>query len=264
MNITLGQYVPGNSILHKIDPRVKFILLIILILVLFFFDIYIAFIGYTLFASMLIYISKVPFKSVLKSLKPLYWILLITLLTNPFFHEGTVVFYCSFFSISKEGIIIGITMTYRLILLIVLSSFLTLTTKTVEMTDAVESLLSPLKFLNVNPHIIAMIISLGLRFVPTTIREFNQITKAQKSRGVDFESGNLINKVKNFIPIIFPLILLTFKRADELSMAMEARCYTENKARTVRKKLQITFIDYKAMFFTLIFICCLIFLENIM
>jgi len=262
MNITLGQYIEGDSILHKADPRVKFLLLIILIFSLFFFDIKIAFIAYSLLILTIIYISKIPFKSIIKSLKPIYWILILTLVSNPFFHDGAAIFSYSFFSITREGIIIGITMTYRLMLLIMLSSFLTLTTKTITMADAVEDLLKPLKFIKVNPHTIAIIISLGLRFVPTTIREFNQITKAQKSRGVDFENGNLFTKIKNFIPIIFPLILITFQRADELSMAMEARCYTENKTRAKRNKLKISLVDYKMIFFTFLFIITLIILQN--
>jgi len=262
MNITLGQYIEGNSILHKADPRVKFVLLIILIFSLFLFDIKIAFIAYSFLILTIIYISKIPFKSVIKSLKPIYWILILTLVSNPFFHDGTVILSSSFFTVTEEGIIIGLTMTYRLILLILLSSFLTLTTKTITMADAVEDLLKPLKYFKVNPHTIAMIITLGLRFVPTTIREFNQITKAQKSRGVDFENGNLLTKIKNFIPIIFPLILITFQRADELSMAMEARCYTENKTRSKRNKLKISFLDYEIIFFTFLFIITLIILQN--
>lgn len=262
MNITLGQYIEGNSILHKCDPRVKFILLIILIFSLFLLDLKIAFIGYSILILTIIYISKIPFKSMINSLKPIYWIMILTLISNPFFHEGAVIFSYSFFTITKEGIIIGLTMTYRLILLIILSSFLTLTTKTITMADAIEDLLKPLKFFKVNPHTIAIIISLGLRFVPTTIREFNQITKAQKSRGIDFENGNLIKKIKNFIPIIFPLILITFQRADELSMAMEARCYTENKIRSKRNKLKITSTDYKITLCASIFILTLIFFQN--
>lgn len=261
MNITLGEYISGDSILHKMDPRVKLILLIILMAALFLFNIYLAFIAYSFLILIMTSISKIKLKSVLKSLKPLYWILLATLFTNPFFHDGNILFSYSVIKITDEGIFIGITMTYRLMILIILSSFLTLTTKPIQMADAVEDLCNPLKFFKINPHIIAMIITLGIRFVPTTIREFEEITKAQKSRGVDFENVNMIQKIKNFIPIIFPLILLTFQRADELSMAMEARCYTENKTRSSRKKLKITNMDYKAIYFVILFIITIVLLQ---
>lgn len=254
MNITLGQYIDGDSLLHKLDARVKFILVVILIIALFLFDIYLSLTAYSVLVFMLIYISGISLKSIIKSLKPIYWILLLTLLTNVFFHEGKIIFSYSLISVTEEGIIIGVTMAFRLLLLILLSSFLTLTTKIIVMLDAVENLLKPLRYLKINPHTIAMIIGLGLHFVPETLKEFEQIVKAQKSRGVDFDNGNLIKKIKNFIPIIFPLILLSFKKAEELSAAMEARCYTENKIRTGRKKFQITSEDYKAMLFTFCFI----------
>ncbi|MBP3721693.1 MAG: energy-coupling factor transporter transmembrane protein EcfT [Selenomonadaceae bacterium] len=262
MNITLGQYIDGDSFLHNMDSRVKFILIVILIIALFLFNIYLSLFAYTILTIILIYISKIPLNSVIKSIKPLYWILLLTLLTNPFFHEGKIIFSYSIISVTEEGILIGITMTVRLLLLIILSSLLTFTTKTIVLADAIEDLLKPLKYFKINPHTIAMIVSLGLRFVPTTIKEFEQIVKAQKSRGMDFDDGNLIKKIKNFIPIIFPLILLTFKRAEELSLAMEARCYTENKIRTRRKKLKMTVIDYKAVLFVFLFILTLIILQS--
>lgn len=262
MNITLGQYVDGNSLLHKMDPRVKFLLLVVLIISLFIFNIYLSLLTFSLFIFILIYISKIPLKSIIKSLQPVYWILLLTLFTNPFFHEGTVIFSYSIISVTKEGILIGFSMAYRLLLLILLSSFLTLTTKTITMADAIEDLLKPLKYFKINAHTIAMIITLGLRFVPITINEFKQIVKAQKSRGVDFDNGNIIKKINNFIPIIFPLILLAFQRAEELSTAMEARCYTETKSRSKRKKFKITVTDYKAILFTFLFILTLAILQN--
>ncbi|MBR3722603.1 MAG: energy-coupling factor transporter transmembrane protein EcfT [Selenomonadaceae bacterium] len=259
MNITLGQYIDGNSVLHKTDPKIKLMLIVPLVFSLFIFDYKVTFPTYTALILFLARISKIPFKSLIISLKPVWWILAFTLLLNPFFHEGEILFSIFKISATKEGAVTGFVMAYRFALFILLSSFLTLTTKTVALTDAVEDILKPLKLVNISPHYAAMTISLAFRFVPTTIHEYEQIVKAQKSRGIYFDEGGIFRRIKNMGAIVFPLMLLTFQRAEDLSFALEARCYNENRGK--RKQSRMNGNDYLAIAFITVFIICNVFLQ---
>ena len=251
-DITLGQFFPSNSILHRLDPRVKIVLLFVLMVLIFLVDEMISYSILTIIILLLIAMSKIPFVAVIKSLKPLIWIAIFTFMVHLISHDGEILYECFLFKITDEGIYKGIAITLRLILLIVLSSLLMFTTSPLKLTDATEKLLSPLSRFGVPAHELAMMMTIALRFIPTLLEETDKIIKAQSARGVDFESGNIIKRAKSMVPILVPLFLSAFRRADELAMAMEARCYRGGQGRTHMKKLQITSLDYTAI--TIIFI----------
>lgn len=255
-DITLGQFFPGNSILHKLDPRTKIILLFVLMILIFAADGAAAYSLLTIFTAALIFLSKVPPVTVLKSLKPLIWIILFTLLIHLVSHEGEILMQFFIFKITDEGIKLGILISLRLILIIILSSLLTFTTSPIQLTDATEKILSPLSKFGVPAHELAMMMTIALRFIPTLIEETDKIIKAQKSRGVDFETGNLFRRMKMFVPILVPLFLSSFRRADDLAMAMEARCYRGGEGRTHMKELNFRRRDFFS-FGAVIFICIL-------
>ena len=252
--IMLGQFFPGESILHKLDPRTKIILLFILMIVIFLAEGTAAYAFLTFATAFLIFISKIPPLTVLKSLKPLSWIILFTLLIHLVSHDGEVLAKIFFFKITDEGLRTGILISLRLILVIILSSLLTFTTSPIKLTDAVEKILSPLAKFGVPSHEIAMMMTIALRFIPTLLEETDKIIKAQKSRGADFETGNIFKRLKNFVPILVPLFLSSFRRADDLAMAMEARCYRGGEGRTHMKILKFSRADFFAGIFV-IFIC---------
>jgi energy-coupling factor transport system permease protein len=202
----------------------------------------------------LIAVSKIPPITILKSLKPLMLIILFTMIIHLFSHDGEILAEFWILKITDEGIKFGVLLSLRLILLIVLSSLLTFTTSPIKLTDAMEKLLSPFAKFGVPAHELAMMMTIALRFIPTLIEETDKIIKAQKSRGADFESGNLLQRLKNFIPILVPLFLSSFRRADDLAMAMEARCYRGGAGRTHMKKLFLTRADFFAVF-AVILIC---------
>jgi len=245
-NITLGQFFPGNSILHRLDPRTKIILLFVLMILIFTADGWAAYTTLTLLTAGLIFLSKVPPLTVIKSVKPLSWIILFTLLIHFVSHDGEVLAEIYVFKVTREGIIYGVLISLRLVLLICLSSLLTFTTSPLKLTDATEKLLSPLKKIGVPSHELAMMMTIAIRFVPTLIEETDKIIKAQKSRGLDFESGGFMKKLKSMVPILVPLFLSSFRRADDLAMAMEARCYRGGEGRTHLKQLRLTNLDFYA------------------
>lgn len=258
-DITLGQFFPGNSFLHKLDPRTKIILLFVLMILIFAADGIFAYAFLTVVTAVLIFLSKVPPLTVLKSVKPLSWIILFTLLIHLVSHEGEVLTKIFIFNITDEGIKFGVLISLRLILLIILSSLLTFTTSPIQLTDAMEKILSPLSRFGVPSHELAMMMTIALRFIPTLIEETDKIIKAQKSRGVDFESGNIFKRMKMFVPILVPLFLSSFRRADDLAMAMEARCYRGGEGRTHMRELKMRrrdFFSFGAIIF--IFILTLI------
>lgn len=248
-DITLGQFFPGNSILHKLDPRTKIILLFLLMILIFAADGVAAYIFLIFFTAAIIFLSKIPPLTVLKSVKPLSWIILFTLLIHFVSHDGEILAKIFIFNVTVEGIKFGIFISLRLILLIIFSSLLTFTTSPIQLTDAMEKILSPLKKFGVPAHELAMMMTIALRFIPTLIEETEKIIKAQKSRGVDFESGNLLKRLKNFVPILVPLFLSSFRRADELAMAMEARCYRGGEGRTHMRELKFLRKDYLSIIF---------------
>lgn len=240
-DITLGQYIPGDSFIHKLDPRVKIIISIIYIINLFLINNFIGYIFVAAFTLMAIIISKVPFSFIYKGLKPIFILIIITALLNIFMTSGgDVIYKWHFITIYENGLRLAGFMVVRLIFLIVGTSLLTFTTSPIELTDGIESLLNPLKKVGVPAHELAMMMTIALRFIPTLMDETDKIMKAQMARGADFESGNLIQRAKSLIPLLVPLFISSFRRAEDLSMAMEARCYRGGENRTRLKQLRFT------------------------
>lgn len=240
-DITLGQFFPGYSVLHKLDPRTKLILSIIAIVAIFFANSAITFIIFTLGAVLLIAVSRISFSVIVKGIKPILFILLFTAILNLFMTggEGEPLVDFWIFRIYTEGIVRAVFMALRVMLLIVVTSMLlTYTTSPIALTDGLESLLSPLKKIGVPVHTFAMMMSIALRFIPTLVEETDKIMNAQKSRGADFSSGGLVKRAKALIPILIPLIVSSFKRAEELATAMECRCYRGDVGRTKLVKLE--------------------------
>jgi energy-coupling factor transport system permease protein len=262
-DITIGQYFPGASLLHRLDPRTKIILLFLFIIGIFVFDTPLSYGLLSLFTVSLIYFSQVPMRMMIKSIKPLWWILLFTFLINLCSVSGEAFAHIWIFALTWEGLRQAVFICLRLILLILLSSLLTFTTSPLALTDALENLMGPFKRLGMPAHELAMMMTIALRFVPTLIEETDKIMKAQKSRGSDFSSGSLLHRVKSLIPILVPLFISAFRRADELAMAMEARCYRGGVGRTQMKALRITTIDYVAYGASLLFACTLVGLKVI-
>ena len=240
-DITLGQFFPGYSPLHKLDPRTKIILAVLSIVAIFFANNAVSFALLTLAAMVMIAISRISFKVILRGIRPIIIILLFTAVLNILMTDGKGTPLVEFWIISiyTEGIVRAVFMALRVVLLIVITSMLlTYTTSPISLTDGLESLLSPLKVIRVPVHTFAMMMSIALRFIPTLIEETEKIMNAQKSRGADFSSGGLIKRAKALIPILIPLIVSSFKRAEELATAMECRCYRGDKNRTKLVKLQ--------------------------
>ncbi len=231
-DITLGQYFPGESFIHKLDPRVKILATFIFIIELFLISEFIQYIWVVLFLVLVITASKVPLKFMLKGLRPLMIIILLTFGINIFMTKGEILWSLGPLNITREGLHQAIFMGSRLILLIIGSSVLTLTTKPIKLTDGIEKLLNPFKKIGVPAHELAMMMTIALRFIPTLLEETDKIMKAQMARGADFESGNLFKRAKSLIPLLVPLFISAFRRADELAMAMEARCYRGGENRT--------------------------------
>ena len=238
-DITLGQYFPGKSVIHRLDPRTKLIALVIYIAALFTAG---GWIGYALCGGFLVFvvgISGIPAKSILRSLKPLWMIMLITFILNLFFFQGeTVLVAIGALRLTVEGVVQAVQMCLRIILLITSTFLLTYTTSPIALTDGLESLLNPLKKIHVPVHELSMMMSIALRFIPTLIEETNKIMAAQKARGADFESGSLMERVRALIPILIPLFISAFRRAIELATAMECRCYHGGDGRTKMKLLR--------------------------
>ncbi|MVX62818.1 energy-coupling factor transporter transmembrane component T family protein [Clostridium chromiireducens] len=258
-NITIGQYLPGESFIHKLDPRTKIVLSILFIACLFIIN---KFVGYTVIVGFLlgvILIAKVPFRFIFNGLKPIFLLVALTAIMNIFMvrgTEGTEVFSIGFLKAYPEGLSIAAFMAIRLILLIIGTSLLTLTTSPIELTDGIEKLLKPIG--KEIAHELAMMMTIALRFIPTLIDETDKIMKAQKARGADFESGGIIKKAKSLVPLLVPLFISSFRRADELAMAMEARGYRGGAGRTRMKMLQFSYRDTIAfIIFGILLIWCL-------
>lgn len=237
-DITIGQYYPVDSILHRLDPRVKLVGTLLYIISLFIVNNYLGYILVSIFLASIIISSKVPLKYILKGLRPILFLLMFTVGFNLFLTSGTPVFKFWIFTITKEGIVIASKMGFRLIFLILGSSIMTYTTTPNHLTDGLESLLWPLSKIKIPVHEIAMMMSIALRFIPILVEETDKIMKAQMARGADFESGNIIQRSKSLIPILVPLFVSAFRRANDLAMAMEARCYRGGKGRTKMKPLK--------------------------
>ena len=246
-NITLGQYYPADSVVHRMDPRVKILLLIAVIVAIFLAGNLLAFVPVIAFLVIVTKLSKVPVKMMLKGLKPLRLILILTFVLNLFFLQGeTVLLDLGFAQIKKEALILAVHYSLRLVLLVLFSSILTLTTPPITLTDGLERLLSPLRVVRFPAHEMAMMMSIALRFIPTLMEEADKIMKAQTARGADFESGNLIARAKAMVPLLVPLFVSAFRRAGDLAMAMEARCYHGGEGRTRLRVLKCEKRDYIA------------------
>ena len=247
-NITMGQYYPVDSFVHRLDPRMKIILTILMIVAVFMVH---SLVGYAIvlgFVYMTARMANVPFKLLMKGLRPLRLILILTFVLNLFFNSGeTVLFHWSFITLTAEGLSTAVHYTLRLGFLVLGTSLLTLTTSPVTLADGIELLLSPFKRFHFPAHELAMMMTIALRFIPTLLEEADKIMKAQMARGADFESGNLMARAKAMIPLLVPLFVSAFRRAGDLAMAMEARCYHGGENRTRLRVLRITRNDWIAL-----------------
>ncbi|NLY81798.1 MAG: energy-coupling factor transporter transmembrane protein EcfT [Clostridiales bacterium] len=257
-DITLGQYFPGNSKVHKLDARTKIIATIMFIVELFIVNNFYGFALATATMFMIIKVSKVPVRFMVKGLKPIFIIIIFTFVINVFMVDGTILFHWKFITISYEGLYRAFFMAARLILLILGSSILTLTTKPLSLTDGIEKLLRPLNKIGLPSHEIAMMMTIALRFIPTLLEETDKIMKAQQARGADFESGSVIHRAKSLIPILVPLFISAFRIAQDLAMAMEARCYKGGKGRTRMNEIKFTRSDIYASVFLAAFLAMII------
>lgn len=255
-DITIGQFFPGNSVIHKMDARMKIISTLLFIVTIFICK-NIASLGLVVALTfLLVLISKIPIKTVLKSIKPLVIIILLTAVLNLFFYGGEkseVLFTLGRLKITVDGVKTAVFMAVRIITLVVISSLLTYTTSPTELTDALERLLKPLKIFKLDVHSVAMIMTIALRFIPTLIEEIEKIMSAQKSRGADMESGGLIRRAKALVPVLIPLFISAFRRANELAYAMECRCYRGGEGRTKMKVMKMSARDFVAFAFAVLF-----------
>ena len=247
-DITLGQYFPGTSPVHRLDPRTKLICVVLYIVALFLASWFITYAIMFLVLALSIVVSKVPVKSIVRGLKPILFIVIFTAILNLFYTPGsTVLAQFWIFTITLEGVWRAFFMVIRIMMLISGTFLLTYTTSPILLTDGLESLLNPLKKIKVPVHELAMMMSIALRFIPTLIEETDKIMSAQKARGADFESGNLVQKATALIPILVPLFISAFRRADELATAMECRCYHGGQGRTKLHVLKYQGRDYIAL-----------------
>ncbi len=255
-DITLGQYFPGNSVIHRLDPRTKLIALIVYIVVLFTAGSWLTYGIAFAFLAVCIAGSQIPVKAIVRGMKPLVFVLIFTGVLNLFFTGGERVLV-SFWriTITMEGVTRAIFMVVRILMLISATFLLTYTTSPISLTDGLESLLSPLKKIRLPVHELAMMMCIALRFIPTLIEETDKIISAQKARGADFESGSLMKRVKALVPILVPLFISAFRRADELATAMECRCYHGGDGRTKMKLLRLKRPDYCAFVLLTALLC---------
>jgi len=242
-NITLGQYIPGNSAMHRMDPRSKIFWTGVFMVLVFLMESWPEYILLSLWTALLIKVSEVPARQSLKGLKPLVVLLAFTTLLNLFLIPGDPLVTLGPLTVTVEGIRMAVKIFFRLCMLVIIASLMTLTTTPMSLTDGLERLMNPLKRLRVPVHEIAMMMSIALRFIPTLLEETERIMKAQASRGAEFDSGNLFRRVRSFVPVLVPLFVSAFKRADELAEAMESRGYRGGEGRTRLKVLRFTKAD---------------------
>ncbi|MEN3203265.1 MAG: energy-coupling factor transporter transmembrane protein EcfT [Atribacterota bacterium] len=242
-NVIIGQYIPLDSAVHRLDPRSKLLVVALGIVTLFLVQSWISFLFLAAFCGILAAVARLSFRYFLKSLRPLWILLLLTLVLHVFFTQDGVVLF-GFLRVSFEGFIKGLFIVVRLALLVVVTTILTLTTSPIELTDGMEGLLSPLKKWGFPAHELAMMMTIALRFIPTLLEEADRIMKAQMARGVDFESGGLLNRIRGLVPLLVPLFVSAFRRAEDLAIAMESRCYRGGVGRTRLKVLRFAPRDY--------------------
>lgn len=261
-NITIGQYIPGDSVIHKADPRTKIILSIVFMAVIFLVNSFWTFTAMAMFVLLTVIISGVPVKYTLRGLKPILFIIIFTAVINIFTTRGTPISQTVPFKyITWEGLVLALKLAMRLVLIIISGSLLTFTTTPILLTDGIEKLLSPFRRIGLPAHELAMMMSIALRFIPTLLEETDKIMKAQAARGADFDTGNLVQRAKSFVPVLVPLFVSAFRRADELATAMEARCYRGGTGRTRLRSLEFTDADVRIAVVTFIFFTGLLLLE---
>jgi len=253
-DITLGQFYPGNSWIHKLDARVKIIWTFAYIISLFLIKDFWGYITVLVTLGLIIGVSRVPLHFILKGLKPIFLIIIFTFTINMFMTKGTPLLHFGFLTITREGLYNAVFMGARLVFLIIGSSLLTLTTKPIHLTDGIEKLLSPWQRFGLPSHELAMMMTIALRFIPTLLEETDKIMKAQMARGADFESGNIMNRAKSLIPLLVPLFISAFRIAQDLAMAMEARCYRGGNNRTRMNAMTFKKKDGTAIFLMLLYL----------
>lgn len=258
-DITLGQYLPGSSFIHKMDARIKILLSVAFMVVIFCINSVFGYAALILFTGFVISVSKIPFRMMIKSIKPLMFFVVFTALLNVFFtRSGEVLFEVGFLTVTKDGLIYATYMIIRIVILVLGTSLLTYTTSPIELTDGLEILLRPFSKIGLPSHELAMMMSIALRFIPTILEETDKIMKAQTARGADFESGNVIKRAKALIPLLVPLFISAFRRADDLAMAMECRCYHGGNNRTKMNEPHMSNCDLWAVVVFAIFITIIV------
>ncbi len=263
-DITLGQYYDTESPIHKMDPRTKILFTVFYMVTLFLIDGIYAYTAILLLTALIIALSNIPLKFMLKGLKPILLLVVITALLNLFMTPGEEVLGYGFLKITKEGIFMASKMAIRIILLIIGSSVLTLTTTPTVMTGGLELLLSPLKKIGIPISVFVMMISIALRFIPTLIDETDKIIKAQTSRGADFENKNPLKRIKAMIPILIPLFVSAFRRADDLAVAMECRCYNADSRRTSYRQFRFGKYDFYALIWAIVFTILIVIIKVVL
>lgn len=243
-DITLGQYIPGDSPVHRMDPRSKIIIGLVYIVVLFFIRDLAAYSVMALFTAMVAAIASIPARILIRGLRPVLFIIFLTFILNVLLTPGDVIYTAGPLTVTAEGLRQGVTMVFRLLLLIITTSLLTLTTSPIDLTDGLERLMGPGQRIGIPAHELAMMMTIALRFIPTLMEEADRIMKAQMARGADFASGNLLRRARSLIPLLVPLFVGAFRRADDLALAMEARCYRGGEGRTRFRQLRLTIVDW--------------------
>ena len=263
-NISLGQYLPGNSVVHRLDPRTKIFLMAIYIAIVFVVKSLVVFLLPVVLLIAMFVFARVPASYFLSALKPMKWLLVFMFVINLFATQGTTVWFeWKFIKLTQEAVEQAVYITLRLVLLVAGTSILTLTTSPIALTDGLEKLMSPLRKLHFPAHELAMMMTIALRFIPTLMEETDRIQKAQMARGADFESGNIFQRAKSMIPVLVPLFVSAFRRADELAMAMESRCYHGGEGRTRMRELHFHTRDIIATLLLCAVLAGIIVLEKI-
>lgn len=260
-DITIGQYFPGNSLLHRLDPRMKMVLVFVMMLAVFFCQSFWS-MGLAVVITLgIMLMSKIKLSVIFKGMKPILFIVVFTTLLNLFYGTGEPIFHFGIIKITENGLYNALFMALRIIILVITGLMLTYTTTPTQLTDALESLLKPLKLLRFDVHSLAMTMTIALRFIPILVEEVDKIMAAQKSRGADMESGGLIKRVKAVVPVLIPLFISSFRRANELADAMECRCYRGGEGRTKMNVSHLAFRDYLTMCFVIVYFAGIILLK---
>ena len=260
-DISFGQFLPGNSIVHRIDPRIKLIFIFVYVIVIFITTNAVSLLFTALILIGAFVVSEIPLRLMFKSIKGILPIILLTTILNAFYVKGDVLVKVWVLTITTQGLETAATICVRIILVIICTSLLTFTTSPIVLTDGLEKLLSPLKVIRLDVHSLAMMMTIALRFIPTLVEETDKIMSAQKARGADFESGSLTKRVRALIPILIPLFVSAFRRADELALAMECRCYRGGEGRTRMRQLKFISFDYMTIALMMIVVTAVLLLN---